>query len=424
MVSEYHHRIVDTELDELRDLPVISLEGPKAVGKTETAARRATTTFDLDKPESLAIVEADPNRLVDSGEHPVFIDEWQRYPPSWDLVRRRVDADSSVRFLLAGSAAPVEVPLHSGAGRIVTVRMRPMSLAERGLADPTVQLSNLLDDNECALGGRTELGLTEYTDEILRSGFPAIRRSNGRALRAQLNGYIDRVVERDFEEVGVRVRNTAALRRWMTAYAAATSTTTSYEKIRDAASAGEETKQSKTTTGSYRTALERLHLMEPLPAWAPSRNHLRNLAKAPAHHLADPALAARLLGVNSDALLDGRSLGPAIARDGTLLGALFESLVVQSVRVYAQANEAEVFHLRTRGGEREVDIIIRRPDGRVVALEVKLSTTPKDSDFRHLRWLKKSLGDDLLDAIVITTGTEAYRRTDGFGVVPAGLLTA
>ena len=423
-MSGYRHRIVDIELDELRDLPAISLEGPKAVGKTETAARRANTTFDLDNPETLAIIEADPNRLVNNGGPPVFIDEWQRYPPSWDLVRRQVDADSSARFLLAGSAAPVETPLHSGAGRIVTVQMRPMSLAERGLGEPTVKLSDLLDDSVCSLSGSTELGLSDYTDEILRSGFPAIRHATGRALRTQLDGYIDRVVERDFEEVGVRVRNTEALRRWMTSYAAATSTTTSFEKIRDAASAGEETKQSKTTTGPYRTALERLHLMESLPAWAPSRNHLRNLTRAPAHHLADPALAARLLGASSDTLLDGKSSGPAIPRDGTLLGALFEALVVQSVRVYAQANEAQVFHLRTRGGEREVDIIVRRPDGRIVALEVKLSSTPKDSDFRHLRWLKKSLGEDLLDAIVVTTGSEAYRRTDGFGVVPAALLTA
>ena len=339
-MSFYSPRLIDIELEELRDLPAISLEGPKAVGKTETAARRAVTTFNLDNPELLAIIEADPKRLVSTGEPPVFIDEWQRYPPSWDLVRRQVDADRSARFLLAGSAAPVEAPLHSGAGRIVTVRMRPMSLAERGLGVPTVRLSDLLDGHECELGGSTELGLSEYVDEILRSGFPAIRQATGRALRTQLDGYIDRVVERDFEEVGVRVRNTEALRRWMTSYAAATSTTTSYEKIRDAASAGEESKQSKTTTGPYRTALERLHLMEPLPAWAPSRNHLRNLARAPAHHLTDPALAARLLGASAETLLDGRSSGPAIPRDGTLLGALFEALVVQSVRVYAKANEA------------------------------------------------------------------------------------
>jgi len=166
-VSFYSPRLIDIELDELRDLPAISLEGPKAVGKTETAARRAVTTFDLDNPELLAIIEADPKRLVSTGEPPVFIDEWQRYPPSWDLVRRQVDADRSARFLLAGSAAPVEAPLHSGAGRIVTVRMRPMSLAERGLGVSTVRLSDLLDGHECELGGSTELdGIYQHIKRV------------------------------------------------------------------------------------------------------------------------------------------------------------------------------------------------------------------------------------------------------------------
>ena len=81
-------------------------------------------------------------------------------------------------------------------------------------------------------------------------------------------------------------------------------------------------------------------------------------------------------------------------------------------------------HLRTRGGEREIDLILERADGRVVALEVKLSATVDDEDVRHLRWLADRLGPDLLDAAVITTGTEAYRRNDGIGVIPAALLTA
>ena len=80
--------------------------------------------------------------------------------------------------------------------------------------------------------------------------------------------------------------------------------------------------------------------------------------------------------------------------------------------------------MRTRGGEHEVDLIIERGDGRIVALEVKLAATTRDHDVRHLRWLAETVGDDLLDAAVITTGTEAYRRADGIAVIPAALLTA
>jgi len=131
----------------------------------------------------------------------------------------------------------------------------------------------------------------------------------------------------------------------------------------------------------------------------------------------DPALVA----VDERALLSGD--GPdAFARDGTYLGALFESLAVLGVRVFAQAAEARVAHFRTRGGDREIDIIVERDDGRVVAIEVKLSETVADDDVTHLRWLGEQLGDDLLDAVVVTTGKHAYRRPDGIAVVPLALL--
>ena len=422
---EYRRRIVDAELDELlAGLPAVSLEGPKAVGKTATALRRARTVYRLDAPDQLEIVRAAPSRLT-TGDPPILIDEWQRLPSSWDLVRRAVDANPSPsQFLLTGSATPSEASTHSGAGRIVTVRMRPMALAERSDTTPAVSLAGLLAGARPRLDGATSLSLTDYADEITRSGFPALRDYTGRLLRAQLDGYIDRIVERDFAELGNRTRNAGALRRWLTAYAAASSTTASYETIRDAASAGESDKPAKTTTLPYRVALEQLWITEPVPAWVPTRNRLRRLAAAPVHQLADPALAARLLGVDAGALVDGAPVGPAIPRDGTLLGALFESLVTLSVRAYAQANEARVRHLRTRGGEHEIDLIVERRDGRIVALEVKLSATVDDADTRHLRWLGDRIGPDLLDAAILTTGTEAYRRADGIGVIPAALLAA
>ncbi|MGH3976750.1 MAG: DUF4143 domain-containing protein, partial [Pseudonocardiaceae bacterium] len=147
------------------------------------------------------------------------------------------------------------------------------------------------------------------------------------------------------------------------------------------------------------------------------------LARAPKHHLADPALAARLLGATETSLLAGHPTGPAIPRDGTLLGALFESLIALSLRGYAQANEATLHHLRTRNGDHEIDFIIERDDHKIVAIEVKLSAAVSDSDVIHLHWLRNHLGPDILDAAVITTGSYAYRRRDGIAVIPAALLT-
>jgi hypothetical protein len=422
-VDTYVERIVDAELDELLPaLSALTLEGPKGVGKTATALRRAATVFALDDPSQRAVLAADPGRL-DRAHPPVLVDEWQLYPTVWDFVRRSVDRDRSpARFLLTGSATPVDSPTHSGAGRIVRIRMRPMSLPERGVTEPSVSLRTLLSGARPPLDGHTLLDLPAYAEEIVRSGFPGVRTLPGRARRAQLDGYLDRIVERDFPDQGRLVRKPSTLRAWLTAYAAATATTTSYNAILDAATPGETDKPAKTTTIGYRDILGQLWLLDSVPGWLPSRNALTRLATAPKHHLADPALAARLLGADAGALLDGTVGGTFTPRDGVLLGQLFESLVSLGVQAFAQAAEANVRHLRTRNGDREIDLIVERADHRVVAIEVKLSPVVTDADVRHLHWLRGHIGDDLLDSVVVTTGPDAYRRPDGVAVVPAALF--
>lgn len=421
--AEYTRRIVDDELDILmQSLPAIAVQGAKAVGKTATALRRAQTVHELDDPDQAAIARADIDRLL-VGTPPILLDEWQFVEQVWNRVRRAVDTDSSAgRFLLTGSSSPVAGGTHSGAARIVDLRMRPLALAERIAQRPSVSLANLLAGGRPDVGGRSSVRLEDYVDEVLQSGLPGLRGLPERAVRAQLDAYLRRVVDRDFRELGHAVRNPVRLRRWLAAYAAATATSTSFEKIRAAAAGGESDRPAKSTAQAYRDILERLFILDDVPGWQPSRNHIGQLALPPKHHLADPALAARLLGATRESLLKGESSGPVVARDGTLLGALFESLITLSVRVYAQDCEASVGHLRTKGGRHEVDLIVARGDAKAVAIEVKLGATASDSDVKHLRWLAGELGDELLDAVVVTTGRDAYRRADGIAVVPAALL--
>lgn len=421
-MATYTRRVVDDELDELlAGLSAVAIEGPRAVGKTATGMQRARTVYRLDDDAQRTIAAADPSLLL-RGERPVLIDEWQRLPESFDRVRRAVD-DGAVpgSFLLAGSASPKDPPTHSGAGRIVRVRLRPMSLAERDIEKPTVSMNELLSGDRAPVTGQTETSLERYVDEIFRSGFPGVRSLSGRLLRAQLDGYLDGIVDRDFEEMGKTVRRPQTLRRWMVAYAAATSSVATYEKIRDAAAGDTGDKPAKTTVASYRDVLERLFILDPVPAWLPSANRFAQLSSPSKHHLADPALAARLLQTDARALLRGQRQEVGAVSESTLLGALFESLVTQSVRTYAQAAEAKVSHLRTHRGDHEIDIIVERGGG-ILALEVKLARTPTDRDVRHLHWLKEQIGDQLLDAVVITAGPAAYRRPDGIAVVPAALL--
>ncbi|MFN8628945.1 MAG: DUF4143 domain-containing protein [Chloroflexota bacterium] len=421
---DYQTRVVDEELDALAALPAIVLQGAKGVGKTETALQRAKTIFRLDQPGQVEIAAADPSRLTE-GERPILIDEWQRFAPVWDVVRTAVDADrSGGQFLLTGSASSRTSGLHTGATRMVPLRMRPMTLPERGVCPPTVSLRALLFGEDAPVEGRTKVGLADYAAEIVASGFPGLRGLSGRALRASLDGYVDLIAEQEFPLLGQSSRDPSRLRRWMAATAAATATTTTIETLRAAAARDGGVPPARTTVLEYQRALEDLWVYEHLPAWAPSGSDIRRITGPDKHHLVDPALAARLLNVDAEALLAGGDVVPRVARTGTLLGALFESLAALSVRVFAQAAEARVYHFRTKAGEREADFIVETSARRVVAIDVKLAATIGRSDTDHLRWLRAQLGDRFAGGVVLSTGSEAYRDADGIAVVPLALLGA
>ncbi len=417
----YAARVVDRQLDVLLEqLPAVLLDGPKGVGKTWTAVRRAATARRLDEPAQREVAEADVQAAL-AGPRPVLLDEWQRVPAVWDAVKRHVDADLSPgQFLLTGSAAS-RAGTHSGAARIAAVRMRPLTLPERGVTDPTVSLAALLNGHTDIVGTST-MALADYTDEVVRSGFPGLSGLTGWPLQTQLDGYVDLIVDHEMADAGLRVRRPATLLAWLRAYAAATASPTSFERIRDAATSGSGSPPAQSTTYPYIDTLTDLRVLDPVPAWTPSLNPLSRLTQAPKHHLADPALAARLLGQTPASLLDGDTGPVDRPREGSLLGDLFESLATLCVRVFAQACRARVSHLRTRGGEQEIDLIVERDDGCVLAVEVKLSDTVRDRDVRHLAWLRDRIGDRLIGRVVLSPGPQAYRRRDGVAVVPLALL--
>lgn len=419
MTNRYVRRFVDDLLDEVADLPAILLDGAKGVGKTATARRRCVSARLLDQPGAAALIEADPY-LIARDEPPVLIDEWQRASSVWDAVRRLVDDDAIPgRFFLTGSLPPGDT--HSGAGRIHSVRMRPMCLAERGLVEPTVSMRALLDGTE-SIRGRSPMTLSDYADEILVSGFPGLRGLANRSIGLALDSYIDRVVDRDIAEAGRRVRQPDTLRSWLRAYAAATATTASWDTVRKAASGERDVPPSKPTTIAYTEALVALGVLDPIDPWLPGLNHFKTAGQARKHHLVDPALAARLLRRSKRQLLTGDD-GAYRPADGTLLGNLFESLVALTVRNTAVVSDARVSHYRDNQGRHEVDFIVAG-EGGIVAIESKLGAEVNAADVRHLHWLRTQLGSDLIDAVVVNTGPEAYRRQDGIAVVPLALMGA
>ena len=352
----------------------------------------------------------------------MLLDQWQRVPDVWDAVKRAVDADGTGgRFLLTGSPPAKGTVTHSGAGRIVLLRMRPMTLPERGVKSPTVSLATLLDGEEPPVQGTCGLDLGDYTDLTLRRACPAC--SVFPTGVAYPTGRLPGPHRRPRPRGGGAQRAATRDRSWLDAcLRGSTSTTATWKTFRDAATSGSGDKPAKTTTIPYIETLSALRILDQVPAWQPGHNHLFGSPRAPSpiwptprwrpSRRRWPRLPARRRSWRGDHP-PGRHVSRRPLR---VAGHVYRPRVRAGRR-------REVFHLRTYEGRHEVDLIVEGDNGKVLALEVKLSAAIDDDDTRHLRWLANEIGDQLVGAAVLTTGKQAYRRpSDGVAVIPPGLL--
>ena len=422
----YIKRIIDSSLaQKVQVQPAIAIEGAKAVGKTSSAKQFAATTIRLDDDSVREAVALAPDRVLKQ-QTPILLDEWQRLPQVWDYVRRSVDDDDSPgKFILTGSAYPHGAKIHSGAGRIITVRMRPFSLEERAMDRVAVRISDLINragvDDDFPLF--TEVSSCDYLKEILLSGFPGIRKLALPDAIDRLDGYVLGISSREFAEQGVVIRNPQALHDWLRAYAAATASTASFETIRDGATPGQTDKPAKKTTTKFRDTLNSLWLIDQVDPWIPTSSPFKYIGKAPKHHLVDPALAARLLDVGEDGLMEDVSIQLLGPQKKPLMGRLFESLVSQSLQTYAQANRARLRHFRTVRGEREVDFIIERGN-QIIAIEAKFATSISMDDCENLLWLEETFPSHTITKVIVYAGAVAYKNSADVLIVPAALLGA
>lgn len=421
MKTPYLQRSIDNTLDRLLSLaPAVAIDGPKGVGKTETCRRRGEV-FSLDLPPQRARALADPRFAQVDGT--IVIDEWQHAPQIWNEVRHAVDDGAPPgRFLLTGSATPPPGPaLHSGAGRIMRLRMRPMGLFERGLGTDQISLRDIwsgrVSPADVAAMSPCPLDLADYLQEVTLTGLPALRKyaADPDLAGEQVDAYITSIVDHELPESGAAIRRPAALRAWLRAYAAANATTSSFNEIARSAASGDTNPPSQDTIQNYRDHLSRLWLLDPLEAWSPSQNPFTRLQSSPKHYLADPGLAARLLTMTTGKLLRAKNAPQA--------GHLFESLAVLTLRVIADQLGMNAGHLRTGKGDHEVDLIMEDREGRIMAFEIKLSANVDAADTRHLNWLEEKIPtEDFAGKIIITAGQTAYPLPDGTLVLPLGTL--
>lgn len=413
----YRARIADRLLEEaLAVLGAVVIEGARACGKTETARQHAASEVLLDiDTDARAAASIDP-RLLLEGATPRLFDEWQREPQLWDAVRRAVDDRRLAgQFVLTGSATPADNVLrHSGAGRFAVIRMRPMSLFEQGHSTGAVSLGSLLAGEDPA-AGRSKLDLRAYVERTVIGGWPGLLERSIDEAGAFLRGYLDAIVEHDIAATSGTRRDPEKVRRFLRAYAQLTAHPVPISRLVERASkeAAGSDGLTRFAAEPYLEALRRLMVVDEVEAWNTTLRSRARLMSTPKRHLVDPSLAATLMDCAPERLLG----------DLNTFGYLFESLVARDVRVYAQANNASVFHYRERGGELEVDLIVERRDGAWVGIEVKLGGNFVDQAAASLLQLSQTRVTVPATALVVVTATEyAYVRKDGVLVVPLGLL--
>jgi predicted AAA+ superfamily ATPase len=412
----YQDRIIDNELkDRLRTAGAVVLEGPKAVGKTETAIQQAKSIVRLDVDLAVRQAAAVDPGLVLGGAIPRLIDEWQVVPAIWNAVRQEADARKAPgQFILTGSAVPADDETrHTGAGRIVRLRLRPMSLFETGHSSGDVSLEALLNGGPARAlnSGMTIQGVAE---RLCQGGWPPFASLSVSDASTALSDYLVEVARTDIRRVDGVARNPARVERVLRSLARHVATEVALTTIA-ADVGGPDGPMLPETAGEYLGALERLMLVENQEAWAPQLRSRSRLRTAPKRHFVDPALAAAAHGLLPEALL----------ADLNYMGLLFESLVIRDLRVYAQPRRATVRHYRDNTGL-EVDAILELRSGRWAAIEIKLSPSQVDEGAANLhRFLTRvdtsKCGDPLFLGVVTSTGP-AYTRDDGVHVLPIGTL--
>jgi predicted AAA+ superfamily ATPase len=412
----YLPRVVDAELDaRLRAAGAVVIEGAKAVGKTETARRRASSSVLLDIDENARRAAAVDPSLVLDGPAPRLIDEWQVEPALWNHVRRAVD-DRALpgQFVLTGSSVPADdVARHTGAGRFSFLRMRPMTLFESGHTNGAVSLGGLLT-GEPPRSDEPGLSVSDLADRVTAGGWPAQHgRPAGVAARAARD-YLEQIREVDVPRVAGSRRDPARIERLLRSLARNVSTAVAFTVLAADAGGGDGPLD-RHTVAEYLSTLDRLMVIEDQPAWAPHLRSRANLRTSPKRHFVDPSLAVAALGAGPEQLL----------RDLSLLGLLFESLVIRDLRVLAQPLDGRVLHYRDNYGV-EADAVVQLADGRWAAFEIKLGAGLVDEGAESLRRFRAAVdtrrsGEPAVLGVVSGTGF-GYMRPDGIAVIPIGAL--
>ena len=420
----YRDRIADKLLGEKLDaMGAVLIEGPKACGKTTTAEQQAKSILYMDDPDTmtqnLQLAETNIKRLL-QGDTPRLIDEWQIAPQLWDAVRFETDhRKNDGLFMLTGSAVPADDSKihHTGAGRFAWLTMRPMSLWESGESSGDVSLGELFSHPE-KVDGYNSLTMENVAFAICRGGWPkSLNKKTDKAALSQVKEYFEAITRSDISRVDGVDRDQHRAKRLMRSYARLQGAMAGVPTIVADMKTNEPEGMSDETVVSYIKALKKIFVIEDMPAWNPNLRSKTAIRTSDTRYFVDPSIAIAALGLGPDDLLN----------DLETMGLLFETLCVRDLRVYADANDGDVFHYRDKNGL-ECDAVVHLRNGSYGLIEIKLGgETLIEEGASNLNSLANMIDTTKMKKpsfkmVLTAVGQYAYLRTDGVMVVPIGCL--
>jgi predicted AAA+ superfamily ATPase len=408
-VIDYRPRLVDRLLDDLlAELPALFVTGPRATGKTTTAARRARSIVHLDREAEAIAFRADPDAAMRGLPEPILLDEWQAVPGVLGAVKRAVDTRPEPgRYLVTGSVrSDVEGELWPGTGRLTRIPMFGMTIREQlGLGSFVPFFDRVAAGEDLAPAVDTP-DLRGYVDLLLRSGFPepTLRLAES-PRRRWLDSYVEHLLTRDAEQVD-RGRDPWRLRRYLEALALNTAGIVDDRTLFEAAGIN------RKTALAYERLLVNLAVVEAIPAW--TSNRLKRLVLSPKRYVVEPALVGTVLGINVDFVI----------RNGDLLGRLLDTFVAAQLRaeLASASSRPRLYHVRQQQGRFEVDLLAELGGGRLIGIEVKADAAPSADGARHLAVLRDRYPETFVAGIVLHTGPRAYRLGDRLAAAPISTL--
>lgn len=423
MINRYKKRIVDTLLNrKLEGIGAVLIEGPKWCGKTTCAEQKAKSIVYMNDPKKssmyMQLAKMSPQTLLE-GECPKLIDEWQLAPSLWDTIRFEVDhRDGEGFFILTGSAVPARTDeiQHTGTGRFARIKMRPMSLWESEDSTGIISLGALFNGSaQTAI--TDEKSLEDMAFLVCRGGWPKATMQKKDVALERVFDYYDAVVNADISRVDNVERDAERTKRLMRSYARFQGSQTSISKIKDDVKANDAMTVNDDTIGSYIKALEKIFVIEDMPAWNPNLRSKTAIRTSDTRYFVDPSIAVAALG-----------LGPKdLINDLNTFGLLFETMCVRDLRVYADALGGTVYHYRDKNGL-ECDAVVHLRNGSYGLIEIKLGGDSLiEEGASTLKELAGKIDTTKMKTpsflmVMTGLGDYAYQRDDGVWVVPVGSL--